>query len=86
MKLLTVLIALGLTACAALSNPQGAAQSVRQLDAKNKIYKTTCNGAVEDWRTCFGRASQTCNNGYNVFERFETPVGGRRELTFQCKK
>lgn len=86
MKLFAVLIALGLSACTALSNPQGAAQSIRLLDAKTQTYKTTCNGAVEDWGTCFGRASQSCADNYNVIERFETPVGGSRELTFQCKK
>ena len=86
MKLFAVLIALTLFGCSTLSNPQGALQPVRMIDLKTQTYKATCNGAVEDWGTCFGRASQSCASGYNVLERFETPVGGRRELTFQCKK
>ncbi len=86
MKLFFVLVALALTACSSLSNPQGAAQSVRIIDTKSQTYKTTCNGAVEDWSNCFGRANKSCANGYNVLERLESPVGGKRELTFQCKK
>ena len=86
MKLFAVLIALSLAACSALSNPQGAAQSVRIIDAKSQTYKTTCNGAVEDWSNCFGRASKSCGNSYEVLERLESPVGGKRELTFQCKR
>ena len=86
MKLLSLVLSLSLAGCYALSNPQGAAQHVGLIDAKNQTYKTTCNGAVEDWGTCFGRASKSCPSGYNTIERFETPLGGRRELTFQCKK
>ena len=53
---------------------------------KQGIYKVTCSGAVEEWANCYARASQTCNGNYERIDRFETPVGGRRELTFQCKK
>lgn len=85
MKLFAVLIPLTFTACSALSNPQGAAQSVRMIDLKNQIYKATCNGAVEDWSNCYDRAKQTCPNGYDLKERNVNPVGGKRELVFQCK-
>ena len=85
MKLFAASIALALSACTALSNPQGAAQSVQILDYKNKVYKATCNGAVEDWPNCFDRAKQTCSNGYGQIERNQSPVGGKREIIFQCK-
>ena len=86
MKLFAVLVTLMLTGCYALSNPQGAAQPVQTVDYKNKIYKATCNGAVEDWPNCYDRAKQTCPNGYNLKERNQSPVGGKRELVFQCNK
>ena len=86
MKLLAILLTLLLSGCYALSNPQGAAQPVRTLDLKNQIYKATCNGAVEDWPNCFDRAKQTCPNGYAQIERNQSPVGGKRELVFQCNK
>ena len=86
MKLFATFIALGLTACTALSNPQGAAQSVKMIDLKNQTYKVTCNGAVEDWANCYDRAKQTCPHGYDLKERNQDPVGGKRELVFQCKK
>ena len=86
MKLLAALVTLALSACSSLSNPQGAAQPVQTLDYKNKIHKATCNGAVEDWPNCFDRAKQTCPNGYVQKERNQSPVGGKRELVFQCNK
>jgi hypothetical protein len=86
MKLFAVLIALTLTACTALSNPQGAAQSVKIIDLKNQTYQATCSGAVEDWPNCYDRAKQTCPNGYVLKERNQNPVGGKRELVFQCNK
>lgn len=86
MKLFAALIALALTACTALSNPERAAQPVRTLDLKTHTYKATCNGAVEDWPNCFDRAKQTCSNGYTQKERNQSPVGGKRELVFQCNK
>ena len=86
MKLLAVLLPLLLSGCYALSNPQGAAQSVKMIDLKTKTYKATCNGAVEDWQDCYGRAKQTCSDGYTLKERNQSPVGGKRELVFQCKQ
>ena len=86
MKLFTVLMALSLTACNALSNPQGAAQPVKMIDLKTQTYKATCNGAVEDWPNCYDRAKQSCPNGYALKERIQSPVGGKRELVFQCKQ
>ena len=85
MKLFAVLLTLMLTGCYALSNPQGAAQPVKVIDLKSQTYKATCNGAVEDWPNCFDRAKQTCPNGYSQIERNQSPVGGKREIVFQCK-
>ena len=85
MKLFSVLLTLMLTGCYALSNPQGAAQPVKVIDLKSQAYKATCNGAVEDWPNCFDRAKQTCLKGYSQIERNQSPVGGKRELVFQCK-
>ena len=86
MKFLAVLLTLLLSGCYALSNPQGAAQAVKMIDLKTQTYKATCNGAVEDWENCYDRAKQTCPNGYSLKERNQSPVGGKRELVFQCKK
>ena len=85
MKILSLLLAIALTGCYALSNPQGAAQGVKMIDLKTQTYKTTCSGAVEEWANCFARASQTCSKGYENVERIESPTGGRREIVFQCK-
>ena len=46
---------------------------------------TTCSGAVEEWGSCAAKAAKTCPNNYEVIERFETPSGASRELTFKCK-
>jgi hypothetical protein len=86
MKFILTLVLLTLSACASLSNPQGATQPVQTLDYKNKIYRATCNGAVEDWPNCIERAKKTCSNGYTQKERNQSPVGGKRELVFQCKQ
>jgi hypothetical protein len=85
MKFFAVILTLMLSGCYALSNPQGAAQTVKAIDPKSQTYKATCNGAVEDWPNCFDRVKQTCPNGYIQIERNQSPVGGKRELVFQCK-
>jgi hypothetical protein len=85
MKLFAVILTLMLSGCYALSNPEGAAQTVKTIDPKSQTYKATCNGAVEDWPNCFNRVKQTCPNGYIQIERNQSPVGGKRELVFQCK-
>jgi hypothetical protein len=85
MKLFFVFAVIVLTGCSALSNPQRAAQSVTMVDARQNIMKTTCSGAVEDWPNCYARAQQSCPNGYLQKERNVNPMGGKRELVFQCK-
>lgn len=85
MKLMIMLSTLLLTSCYALSNPQGTIQSVKLVDANQKVYKTTCSGMVEMWPDCLSKAKTTCDKGYIELEKIITPAGARRELKFQCK-
>lgn len=72
-----------LSACQQLMH--GQEQPVIQKSVKEKIFFTTCSGSVEYWGTCDSKAKTTCNNKYQVINKFESAVGGRRELTFQCQ-
>lgn len=65
---------------------KGEQQSVKQINAKESIYFTTCGGSVETWQNCYTKAKATCKNTYDVLKRDESPVGGKRELTFKCKR
>ncbi len=73
-----------ISGCAQLLKAQE--QPVIEKDYKQKIYFTTCSGTVEDWGTCSLKANRTCSSSYISLKKFESPVGGRRELTFQCNK
>jgi|LauGreStaDraftv2_3_1035109.scaffolds.fasta_scaffold606111_1 hypothetical protein len=84
MKKITLLALFALTGCAQLMH--GAVQPVTVKNLKEKIYFTTCSGVVETSSTCLDKAKETCQGSFKVIERYETPTGGRRELTFQCKK
>lgn len=84
MKLLITICTLLLNGCSQLMN--GQIQPVVVKDANKAIMATTCSGSVEDWGTCNSKAKQKCPNGYIVLDKTENIVGGRRELTFQCKK
>ena len=64
----------------------GQIQPIKLIDVKNGIYFTSCSGAVEDASRCLSKAYETCPKGYLVINKLESAVGGRRELTFQCKK
>lgn len=76
---------LALSDCTALSNPGATIQPVTYKNQQEKIMFTTCSGTVEEWGSCFSKAAKTCPNHYEVIERFETPYGATRELTFKCK-
>ena len=82
MKYLFTLFVLVLTGCAQLQH--GQMQPVKSIGS-NK-YFTTCAGAVEDWPSCYDKASTTCNGKYDVITRDDNNRGTKRELTFQCKK
>ena len=84
MKKLLLLPTILLCSCTQLL--QGQLQPVKIVDPNKNIYFTSCSGAVEDWGSCNIKAKDTCFNSYEVLKRFESAVGGRRELTFQCKK
>ena len=75
---------LAISACSTLTNSNSTMQPVTYKNIQEKIMFTTCSGAVEEWGSCFAKAAKTCPNHYEVIERFETPVGGNRELTFKC--
>jgi uncharacterized protein YceK len=84
MKLFIVALVFGLSGCASLmrgSEPQ----PVRVIDDKQQIMFTTCSGAVEEWGSCNSKARKACANGYEAVKKEESPVGGKRELTFKCK-
>jgi hypothetical protein len=84
MKILIIIAsAFGLIGCAQLMN--GQQQPVTQTSAREKIFFTTCSGAVEDWGSCNRKANATCQNSYKVLEKNENPTSGRRDITFQCK-
>ena len=84
MKLLIAVLVLSLSACAQLQ--RGELQPVKRIDSKEPIYFTTCSGSVEDWGSCNNKARDTCKGAYEVVNKFESPVGGRRELTFRCNQ
>ena len=73
-----------LSSCAQLTH--GQLQPVKLIDTKNNVYITNCAGAVEDWNSCYSKASATCNGNYSVISSDDNNRGSKRELTFQCKK
>jgi hypothetical protein len=84
LNLAVIFLLLSLAGCSTLKNSAGAVQPVVLKDAKNNIFFTTCSGSVEDWSTCHSKAQHTCPKGYDELERSESPIGGKRELTFGC--
>lgn len=85
MKLFILVAAVSLSACASLSNGARQAQPVELIDTKTQTWFTTCSGAVEDWNSCQNKAKNTCSKGFETLNKIDSPVGGRRELTFICK-
>ncbi len=81
-KLLLIAGVVFLGACQQLQH--GQMQPVK-LIGTNK-YFTTCAGAVEDWPSCYDKASATCNGKYDVITKEDNNRGTKRELTFQCNK
>lgn len=72
-----------LSACQQLQH--GQMQPVKLISTKG-VYFTTCAGAVEDWPSCYDKASATCNGKYDVISREDNNRGTKRDLTFQCKQ
>jgi hypothetical protein len=73
-----------LSSCQQLQH--GQMQPVKEVNLKNKIYFTTCAGAVENWTDCYEKASQTCNKQYTVINQVDNNRGTQRDFTFQCKQ
>ena len=84
MNKLLLVVVIFLSGCAQLQH--GSTQPVVLKDAKNSIYFTTCGGAVEDWPSCYDKASATCNDKYDVIRKGDNSRGTQRDITFQCKK
>ncbi len=82
MKLLFVGFTVFLAGCAQLMS--GQEQPVVMKNAKENIYYTTCSGAVENWGSCYNKASRSCSKGYTIFEKTENANGGFRTMTFKC--
>jgi len=82
-KLFLVASVILLSACQQLQH--GQMQPVKMISTKG-VYYTTCAGAVEDWPSCYDKASATCNGKYDVINREDNNRGTKRDLTFQCKK
>ena len=82
-KLILVISVILLSGCQQLMH--GAIQPVKQLSSKG-VFMTTCAGAVEDWPSCYDKASATCHGKDDVITREDNSRGTKRELTFQCNK
>lgn len=83
-KSLSVLGIVLLSGCQQLMH--GAIQPVITKDIRNGIYFTTCAGTVEDWASCYDKASATCNRNYSVLNKGDNSLGTQRDITFQCNK
>ena len=64
----------------------GQIQPVKAINEKQSIFFTTCSGAVEDWSSCNNKARNTCPSDFKVIDKLDNANGGKRQLTFQCKK
>jgi hypothetical protein len=69
--------------CQSLMNPQE--QPVNLIDRKNNIYMTTCSGLAETIGSCYQKAQNTCDKGYDVLEEKIDSSGVHRMIRFQCK-
>ena len=84
MNKLSLIVFIFLSGCAQLQH--GATQPVITKDFKSGIYFTTCGGAVEDWNSCYDKASTKCNGKYDIINKGDNSRGTQRDITFQCKK
>ena len=81
MKKLLLCAVFLLSGCAQLMHGQE-----QPVVARNGVYFTTCAGAVEDWPSCYEKASRTCSGKYEIITKGDNSRGTQRDLTFQCKK
>ena len=84
MKKISMLLLMVLNlSCQSLMNPQE--QPVNLIDRKNNIYMTTCSGLAETIGSCYQKAQNTCDKGYDVLEEKIDSSGVHRMIRFQCK-
>lgn len=81
-KLILVVSLLGLAGCQQLMH--GQTQPVKLIDAKNNVYFTSCGGAVEDWASCYDKATATCKGSYSLVSKTDNSRGTQRDITFKC--
>ena len=86
MKKFLCFLLLSLVSCAQLQHGQEQPVLRKLSKDKGEYYVTTCAGAVEDWPSCYKKASRTCNKNYVVLNKEDNNLGTKREITFQCKK
>jgi len=86
MKKILLVSLLAFVGCAQLQHGQEQPVLRKMSKDKGEYYFTTCAGAVEDWASCYDKASRTCNKNYVVLSKEDNNRGTKRELTFQCKK
>ena len=86
MKKILLISLLAVVGCAQLQHGQEQPVLRKMSKDKGEYYFTTCAGAVEDWPSCFDKASRTCNKSYVILSKEDNNRGTKRELTFQCKK
>jgi hypothetical protein len=83
LKIFWIVSVILLTSCEQIAH--GQIQPVKMISSKG-IYFTSCAGAVENWPSCYEKASSTCNGKYDVITKIDNNRGTQKDLTFQCKK
>ena len=69
--------------CKSLMNGQD--QPVHLIDGKTNTYMTTCSGMAETIGSCYQKAQNTCDKGYQLIEEKIDSSGVHRMIRFQCK-
>lgn len=78
-----ILALFSLTGCAQLMHGDETID-IRMVNGKENIWSANCSGAVNNWPDCNAAASRKCPTGYAMIKKNESPIGGKRELIFQC--
>ncbi len=69
--------------CKSLMNGQD--QPVHLIDGKTNTYMTTCSGLAETIGSCYQKAQNTCDKGYQLIKEKIDSSGVHRMIRFQCK-
>jgi len=84
MRFLILIMAYALTGCAQLMHGQAAPVATPKV-ANQKLLTIDCSGPANDWGVCYSAAGQSCQNGYDVTDKFENTTSVARVLTVRCK-